>query len=206
MLLDSERELEKIFLSYKKILRNFKILEIKTKNGKEVSHEDLRQAVKIMEKKHLNCRWKYRNRRKNHTIILKEGYYWLMNVYFQNKKRKIDADIDFFTDLIKQYEKLLKVEPKTLFDKDLYVDELEKYFDRSAGTIKNNIIKMNKATNGIYSYKKDGKHIISKLGIEWLCKNCFKQKYLELLEDYKMELTQKYMDAGYVYDNFLLRW
>ena len=83
--------------------------------------------------------------------------------------------------------------------------ELKEYFNRCAGTIKNNIIKMNKATNGIYRYKKDGKYIISKQGIEWLCKNCFKQKYLELLEDYKMELTQKYMDEGYIYDNFLLR-
>lgn len=107
--------------------------------------------------------------------------------------------------MIKEYEKVLKVPPKTLWDKDLYIDELEEYFNRSAGTIKNNIIKMNKATNRIYRYKKDGKYIISKQGIEWLCKNCFKQKYLELLEDYKMELTQKYMDEGYIYDNFLLR-
>lgn len=61
---DSERELEKIFLSYNKILRNFKILEIKTSNGKEVTHKDLRQAVNTMEKKHLNCRWKYRKRHK----------------------------------------------------------------------------------------------------------------------------------------------
>lgn len=203
---DSETESEKIFLSFNKILRNFKIFGIRTKNGKEITHKDLRQAVNIMEKKHLNCRWKYRKRRKNYTVILKEGYYWLINVYFQNKQRQIDADIDFFTQLIKQYAEVLKVQPKTLWDKDLYVDELEEYFDRSAGTIKNNIIKMNKATNGLYRYKKDGKYIISKLGIEWLCKNCFKQKYLELLENYKMELTQKYMDAGYLYDNFLLRW
>lgn len=203
---DSDRESEKFFLSYNKILRNFKILEIRTRNGKEVTIKDLRQAVNIMEKKHLNCRWKYRKRRKNYTAILREGYYWLMNVYFQNKQRQTDADIDFFTTLIKKYEEVLRVESKTLCDKDLYVDELDKYFDRSSGTIKNNIIKMNKATNGVYRYKKDGKYIISKLGIEWLCKNCFKQKYLELLEDYKMELTQKYMDAGYLYDNFLLRW
>lgn len=125
------------------------------------------------------------------SLACKEGYYWLVNVYFQNKKIQIDADIDFFTHLIKIYAEILNVEPKTLWDKDLYVDELEKYFDRSAGTIRNNIMKMNKATNGIYRYKKDGKYIISKLGIEWLCRNCFKQKYLELLEDYKMELTQK---------------
>lgn len=202
---DSERELEKIFLSYNKILRNFKILEIKTSNGKEVTHKDLRQAVNTMEKKHLNCRWKYRKRRKNDTVILKEGYLWLIHVYFQNKQRQIDADIDFFITMIKEYEKVLKVPPKTLWDKDLYIDELEEYFNRSAGTIKNNIIKMNKATNGIYRFKKDGKYIISKQGIEWLCKNCFKQKYLELLEDYKMELTEQFMASGYLYDNFLLK-
>lgn len=202
---DSERELEKICLSCYKILRNFKILEISTKNGNEITDKDLRQAINIMEKKHLNCRWKYRKRRKNDTVILKEGYLWLIHVYFQNKQRQIDADIDFFITMIKEYEKVLKVPPKTLWDKDLYIDELEEYFNRSAGTIKNNIIKMNKATNGIYIYKRDGKYIISKQGIEWLCKNCFKQKYLELLEDYKMELTQKYMDEGYIYDNFLLR-
>ena len=202
---DSERELEKICLSCYKILRNFKILEIRTRNGNEITDKDLRQAINIMEKKHLNCRWKYRKRRKNDTVILKEGYLWLIHVYFQNKQRQIDADIDFFITMIKEYEKVLKVAPKTLWDKDLYVDELKEYFNRCAGTIKNNIIKMNKATNGIYRYKKDGKYIISKQGIEWLCKNCFKQKYLELLEDYKMELTEQFMAAGYLYDNFLLK-
>lgn len=39
-------------------------------------------------------------------------------------------------------------------------------------------------------------------GIELLCKEYFKQKYLEILEDYKMELTEKYIAAGYPYDNF----
>lgn len=197
---DSERESEKIFLSYNKILRNFKILDIRTRNGKEVSNKDLRQAVNTMEKKHLNCRWKYRKRRKNYTVILREGYYWLINVYFQNKQRQIDADIDFFTHLIKIYEEVLKVEPKTLWDKDLYVDELEEYFDRSAGTIKNNIIKMNKLTKGSYIYYENEKQMISKEGIEWLCKNCFKQKYLELLEQYKTELTNIYIEKGFPYN------
>lgn len=48
----------------------------------------------------------------------------------------------------------------------------------------------------------NGKYKISKQGIEWLCKNYFKQKYLELLEKYKMELTEKYIEAGYPYDIF----
>ena len=44
--------------------------------------------------------------------------------------------------------------------------------------------------------------VITKEGLEWLCKNCFKQKYLELLESYKMNLTEKFIKAGYIYDNF----
>lgn len=35
--------------------------------------------------------------------------------------------------------------------------------------------------------------------------NVFKQKYLELLEKYKMELTEKYIKAGYPYDHFFGR-
>lgn len=29
-----------------------------------------------------------------------------------------------------------------------------------------------------------------------------KNKYLELLEGYKMELTEMFIQAGYIYDNF----
>ena len=61
---------------------------------------------------------------------------------------------------------------------------------------------MIKASNQNYRYIENGKYVISKEGIEWLCKNCFKQKYLELLEEYKMELTEKYIQAGYLYDYF----
>lgn len=41
-------------------------------------------------------------------FVLVEGYYWIIQVYFQ-KKSLIDADIDFFKLRIKQYEELLKV-------------------------------------------------------------------------------------------------
>ena len=56
--MDIEKELDKIFLSYNKILERFKIQKIKTKNGKEVTHKDLRYAISIMVKKHPTCRWK----------------------------------------------------------------------------------------------------------------------------------------------------
>ena len=45
---DSEQVLDSIFLSYNKILKRFKLLGVTTKDGKEISHEDLRKAVEVM--------------------------------------------------------------------------------------------------------------------------------------------------------------
>ncbi len=194
--------LDDIFLSYKKILTRLKLLGIKTKCGKEITHKDLRQAIKIMEKKHSSCRWKSEKIRSKRYYILIEGFYWLIYVYFQNEKSPIDADIDFFLLRIKQYQEELKVQDKNLFTKDMSIDELVIFFDRKYRTIEKAVIKMLKVTNKNYRYKENGKFIISKEGIEWLCKNCFKQKYLEILEQYKMELTELYIKRGYIYDNF----
>lgn len=61
--------------------------------------------------------------------------------------------------------------------------------------------------SGLSEYKLfiDGKVIISCKGVEWICKNVFKQNYLKLLEKKKMELTEKYIKAGYIYDHFFHR-
>ena len=134
--------------------------------------------------------------------IVYEGYLWLLHVYFQNEKKQIDADIYFFETRIKEYENLLKLNSKNLFIENISVDNLEQYFHRAKPTIKRAIYQMIKASNQNYIYRENGKYIISKEGIKWLCKNCFKQKYLELLEEYKMELTEKYIQAGYLYDYF----
>lgn len=203
MITDSEKELEKIFLSYSSILQRFKLLNIRTKGNKEITHKDLRRAADFMVEKHPSCRWKGKKPKGKRYYILIEGYYWLILVYFNNEKVSFaDADIDFFTTRIKQYEEMLHSTPKVLWEKDMNIYELENYFHRAHGTIKNNIIKMNKATNGKYKYCQNGQIMISKFGIEWLCKNCFKQKYLELLEEYKMELTEKYIERGFPYDIF----
>lgn len=198
-------EIEDIFLSYNQILYRLKIKNIKTKNNKEITHHDLRQAVSIMLKKHPTCRWRSEKISSRKYYILIEGYYWLIYVYFQKDKTQIDADIEFFKTRIKQYEELLKLSSKSLFNDDIYVYELEKYFKRKKDTIKKAILKMIKSTDKNYRYIENGKYKISKEGIEWLCKNCFKQKYLELLEEYKMELTEKYIEKGYPYDNFFGR-
>ena len=85
------------------------------------------------------------------------------------------------------------------------IKQLCKYFDRKEITIRKAIKKMR--DNGLEKYKFliNNKVVISSNGIEWLCKNVFKQKYLELLEKYKMELTELYIKAGYPYDHFFQR-
>lgn len=202
MITDTEIEMDKIFLSYKKILYRLRLNNIKTASDKEVKYSDLAQACDTMQKKHSKCRWKFTRNKKNKCYVLIEGYYWLLSVYFQKDKKQIDADIEFFQLKIKQYEEVLNLQHKEIEYKDMYISELSNYFNKSPGTINNGLTKLYKNTNKIYRYTKNGKYVISKLGVEWLCKNCFKQKHLELLEEYKMELTKKYMEAGYIYDNF----
>lgn len=196
-------EFDKVFLSYSKILNKFKILNIKTKNGKEVTHKDLRKAILIMTKKHSTCRWQSEKVRSKRYYILFEGYLWLIYVYFQLEKKQIDADIDFFKMRIKLYEEFLKEDPKSLWTEDICFLDLENYFHRKKDTIYRAMVKMAQENLGnTHTYYYNDKLFISKEGIEWLCKNCFKQKYLELLEKYKMELTEKYIEAGYAYDNY----
>lgn len=197
----NESKLDEVFLSYDKILYRLNIQKIKTKTGKDIKHKDLRYAIQVMQHKHKNCRWKSEKIRSRNFYILIEGYYWLISVYFNNKKKLIDADIEFFEDLIKQNEELLKLESKNLFEKDMKIQELVNYFNKKYETIEKAIWKMIKIHSN-YRYVVNNEFVITKEGVEWLCKNCFKQKYLELLESYKMDLTEKFIKAGYIYDNF----
>ncbi len=122
------------------------------------------------------------------------------------RKALIDADIDFFEDRIKQYEELLKVENnQNWWNDDMDIKQLCKYFDRKEITIRKAIKKM--CDSGFENYKIliNSKVVISSKGAEWLCKNIFKKKYLELLEKYKMELTELYIEKGYIYDEYFGR-
>ena len=203
MYVNSEQALDSVFLSYDKILKKLHLHGLTTKQGKEITELDLRKAIDVMLEKHPTCRWRSEKIRSRKYFILIEGYYWLLNVYFQKEKSLIDADINFFEDRIKLYEELLKVENnKKWWNEDMYIKQLCKYFDRKEITIRKAIKKM--CDNGLseYKYSIDGEVVISCKGVEWLCKNVFKQKYLKLLEKKKMELTEKYIKAGYIYDYF----
>ncbi len=200
---DSEQALDNIFLSYDKILKRLQLLGITTKHGKEVKHVDLRKAVDVMLEKHPTCRWRSEKIRSRKYLILIEGYEWIKRVYFEKEKSLIDADINFFETRIKLYEDLLKVEHnENWWNEDMDIKQLEKYFNRAKSSIRKAIKKM--CDNGFSSYKylNNNKVVISSRGVEWICKNVFKQKYLELLEKYKMELTEIYIEKGYIYDEF----
>lgn len=80
------------------------MLNIKTKNGKEITHKDLRYAVYVMLKKHPTCRWRSEKVRSRKYFILVEGYDWIKFVYFEKEKSLIDADVEFFETRIKLYE------------------------------------------------------------------------------------------------------
>ena len=203
MYANSEQALDSIFLSYDKILKKLHLLELTTKQGKEITKLDLRKAIDVMLEKHPTCRWRSEKIKSRKYFILIEGYYWLLNVYFQKEKSLIDADIIFFEDKIKQYEELLKLENnQNWWNEDMDIKQLCKYFDRKEITIRKAIKKM--CDNEFENYKIliSGKVVISSKGVEWLCKNVFKKKYLELLEKYKMELTELYIERGYIYDKF----
>ena len=204
-MLDSEREMDRIFLSYNKILKRLKMNGVKTKNGKEITHKDLRYAIEFMIKKHPTCRWKSNKICSRKYYILAEGYYWLIRVFFQNEKTLIDADIEFFEMRIGEYEELLHLKSKELFTEDILYSKLENFFNRKIYTIKRAIRNMEDKYKISLVFKEDNKEYLSGKGVELLCKECFKQKYLEILEKYKMELTEKYIAAGFPYDNFFHR-
>lgn len=67
-------EFDHVFLRYWKILDKLKILKIKTKNGKEISHKDLRKAISVMIERHPTCGWKSEKIRSKRYYILFGGY------------------------------------------------------------------------------------------------------------------------------------
>ncbi len=184
MKVDSEQFFDSIFLSYNKILMRLHALGITTKHGKEISEMDLRRAIDVMIKKHPTCRWRSEKIRSRKYFVLIEGYYWLTQVYFQKEKSLIDADIDFFKLRIKQYEELLKIEHnENWWNEDMEIKQLCKYFNREDITVRKAIKEMCDSGLEEYKFLVDNKVVISKEGVEWICKNVVKHKYLELMNN-----------------------
>ncbi len=203
---NNEEIYDSIFLTYEKILTRLNILEVTTKSGKEITYTDLKKAINVMIEKHPYCRWRSERIKNRKYLILIEGYCWLRFVYFQKEKSLLDADIEFFENRIKQYEELLKVHfDKNWWSEDMDIEQLEKYLKKKESSIRKSIKKMCDTGFEEYRLYVNGKVVISSNGVEWICKNIFKEKYLQLLEEYKMELTELYIESGYPYDEFFCK-
>ena len=206
MYTNSEQALDSVFLSYDKILKKLHLLGLTTKQCKEITELDLRKAIDVMLEKHPTCRWRSEKIRSRRYFILVEGYDWIKYVYFEREKSLIDADVEFFETRIKLYKDFLRVEHnENWWNEDMDIKQLCKYFDRKEITIRKAIKKMCDSGFGEHKFLINNKVVIFSKGVEWLCKNVFKQKYLELLEKYKMELTELYIEKGYIYDEFFGR-
>lgn len=203
---NNEEIYDSIFLTYEKILTRLNILGVTTKSGKEITYTDLKKAINVMLEKHPSCRWRSERIKNRKYLILIEGYCWLRFVYFQKEKSLLDADIEFFENRIKQYEELLKVHfDKNWWSEDMDIEQLEKYLKKKESSIRKSIKKMCDTGFEKYRLYVNGKVVISSNGVEWICKNIFKEKYLQLLEEYKMELTELYIESGYPYDEFFCK-
>ena len=198
-------------MNYKEILEDFQKRKMKTKKGAEISHTDLRYAIQVMNEKHSSCRWQSEKIKKRYYYIQYEGVIWLREVYFSDYESKlIDKDVVWFRNRIQWYQQQFdenNIEyPKfELKINDMTKKELSIYMNKSVSTIENGLRDYEKATGENIRKYEDGELKISESAIEWLIKNKYKNKYLQLLEDYKMLLTEIYKKNGGYYDNFLGR-
>ena len=210
-MLSSEEIRKFIFMNYKEVLQYFKENNIRTKADKEITHMELRAAIQVMLQKHPSCRWRSEKIKKRYYYLQYEAVIWLRDVYFNNYETDfLDKDIQWFKDRICWYQNSLsnaqiefpkfdlKIEPMTKL-------ELAKFFDKDISVIRKALLKMEKDNSTRDRNYLNGKRYLSVSEIEWLLKNKFKKKYLELLEAYKMQLTEIAKANGSFYDNYFGR-
>lgn len=200
-----------VFMNYKEILEDFEKRNLKTKNGKTISLMDLTAAIDVMNKKHSSCRWQSEKITKNYYYIQYEGVIWLRDVYFNCYNLKlIDKDIEWFEKRIKWYQNQLKKNNIEFPEFNYNVSAMSKkqlalYFNKALITIENGIREYEKIHLSRCRKYEDGKLIISENVVKWLIENKFKNKYLEILEEYKMQLTEIFKAHGGYYDNYFGR-
>ena len=210
-MISSEEIRKLIFMNYKEILQYFKENNIKTKSNNEITHKELRTAIEIMLKKHPTCRWRSEKVKKQYFYLQYEAVIWLRDVYFNNYETDfIDKDIEWFVNRICWYQNSLKnagIEyPKmNLQLEPMTKKELANYFNKDISIVKRAILEMEQIKKSKDRNYINGKLYLSVPEIEWLLKNKFKNKYLELLEKYKMQLTELTIANGSYYDNYFGR-
>lgn len=177
---------------------------IRTVTGLRLINKDVLNGISAMQKKHSLCEWiKYD---KNRPTINMEGFYWLVEVYFNNKKSYPQKDIDFFEKQILDYQnicddyKLVFSVPEYI-EKEMTVEELAEFTSRSIVTVRKKLKHLPPQKNT--SFMKDGKTVYTKSTCDYFCYNFFKHTYLKYVEEVYLYLKNILLrnEIVVVYDN-----
>ncbi len=159
-----------------------------------LSDEQFENVIKKMKRRHPLESWVQKRIASNgeRVVYIKlEFVEWLSEVYFNENKFYLDADIDFFKKQITRLENELNINHHEFEYQDISLYDLRNYFNRSKNAIGVAINRMEKRNNTSYKYIKDGKVMISKEGVKWLTENYFRKAYLKDLELYKLNLQKQ---------------
>lgn len=159
-----------------------------------LSNEQFENVIKKMKRRHPLESWIHKRIASNgeRVVYIKlECVEWLANVYFNEEKFYLDADIDFFKKQILRLENELNIPHYEFEYKDISLYDLRNYFGKTKNTIGVAINRMEKRNSTSYKYIKDGKVMISKEGVKWLTENYFRKAYLKDLELYKLTLQKE---------------
>lgn len=135
-----------------------------TAYGYKIINKDVYDAVRVMNQKHSRCEWI--EKQNNKLRISLEGYYWLENVYFKKNKKTIEADVEFFEQLIETYiqncqRNNIQYELLNFISNDMTMKELSSFTNSSLKTIKRYFDKLpSEMQEKIYYFNKE-KYIVS---------------------------------------------
>lgn len=163
-----------------------------------LTQKDVLNSIAIMNKKHFKCQWI--DYLETYPRVTHEGYYWLCSVYFNKSSSLIDADINFFEQLIENYKQICDDENvsykiTSFIENDMTYDDIVKLVNRKKSTVKKSFYKLPPLQKNNCYYKNKKKYIASNV-CENLCKKYFKKTYLNYLEQLYLMLKKNLLSKG----------
>lgn len=180
------------------VVRSLQEREYITSRGYHILYSDVKNAIRIMNKKHYACEWVNYDTR-NPKINL-EGYFWLEDVYFNSRYKQIDADVMYFEFLVEKYiqtcnDKKIDYDILPFLEDDMSFDDVSKFVDRKINTVKKYYYKLPRLKKQNYYYL-EGKRYMPVEVAEELCMKYFKHRYLKYLEELYIELKKFLSEQG----------
>lgn len=118
-----------------------------------------------------------------------EGVKWIEEVYLNYDVPYKTAEIEFVKGNIKRLEQELKIKREPISYRAMNIKELAFYFGKSKRSIFSAIKKLRFFIPGAVSATTK-KTVVSADGVKWIEQNCYKEKYIEDLYEYKRLLQE----------------